>query len=141
MYWFFTVKKIIYQGLQCGVFGVLYTLHLTQYTKCNDGVKTDFFYTSMKSQSKKKFKCSLYIFIFSFYIYFLNFFLKKPPKITQSKIFTPIFFRSKKNTLHHTNFFFKALHSVFLKHRFLFYTVYCAGVIFANFWCTPECKC
>jgi hypothetical protein len=28
-----------FQGLQCGVFGVLFTLHLTQYTKCNDGVK------------------------------------------------------------------------------------------------------
>jgi hypothetical protein len=28
-----------YQGLQCGVFGVLFTLHLTQYTKFNDGVK------------------------------------------------------------------------------------------------------
>jgi hypothetical protein len=27
------------QGLQCGVFGVLFTLHLTQYTKCNECVK------------------------------------------------------------------------------------------------------
>jgi hypothetical protein len=42
---------------KCGVFGVLFTLHLTQYTRCNDGVKNnlrckhgvrfDFFYTSV----------------------------------------------------------------------------------------------
>jgi hypothetical protein len=43
-------------------------------------------------------------------------------------------------------FFLKTLNttpSVFLKHRILFYTVYCADVIFGNFWCTPRCtpKC
>jgi hypothetical protein len=37
-------------------------------------------------------------------------------------------------------FFFKTPNSVF-KHRFLFYTVYCAGVIFGNFGSSPECKC
>jgi hypothetical protein len=32
------------QGFQCGVLGVLFTLHLTEYTKCNDGVKKHQFF-------------------------------------------------------------------------------------------------
>jgi hypothetical protein len=32
--------------MQCGVLaGILFTLHLTQYTKCNDGVNKCFLYT------------------------------------------------------------------------------------------------
>jgi hypothetical protein len=61
--------------------------------------------------------------------------------LTQCKIFGPIFFRCKKTLYTHHFFFQNTAQCFFLKHRFLFYTVYCAGVIFGNFWCKPECKC
>jgi hypothetical protein len=54
------------------------------------------------------------------------------------KIFAPIFFGVKKTLL---KFFFKTPHSVFLKHRFLFYTVYCAGVVFGNFEKKTDLQC
>jgi hypothetical protein len=66
-------------------------------------------------------------------------FFKKINKDQKTK--KPIFFGVKK-TLYSTPFsFFKTLHSFFFKYRFLFYTVYSAGVIFGNIWCTQECKC
>jgi hypothetical protein len=93
-----------------------------------------------KAIKAKKIKSSLYIFKFSFYFYLLNFVLKKTSKITQCKIFAPIFFGVKKHfTLH--QFFFQNTAQCFLKHRFLFYTVYCAGVIFGNFGCSSDCNC
>jgi hypothetical protein len=73
------------------------------------------------------------IFTYFHFIFTSLIFLKKTPKRTQCKIFAPIFFRCKKNTLHYTIFYFKTPHSVFFKHRFLFHTVYCAGVVFGNF--------
>jgi hypothetical protein len=90
------------QGLQCSVLGALFTLHLTKYTKCNDGVK---------KHRRCKFK----------------------HRKLQSVNFLHRFFFGVEKTLYSTLIcFFKTPHSVFLKHRFLIYTVYYASVIFGN---------
>jgi hypothetical protein len=89
-------------------------------------------------QSKKKVQL---VYFYIFFIFLLHsFFLKKHRKLHSVKFLHRFFFGVKKHfTLN--QFFFKTPPSVFLKYRFLFYTVYCAGVIFGNFGCTPECKC
>jgi hypothetical protein len=91
---------------------------------------------SMKRQPKqKKIKSSM----FSCYFYFLHFFWRKTPKITQCKIFATIFFGLKK-LLYATPIFFSKHHTVFLFSKtpiFILHSVLCR----CNFWCTPECNC
>jgi hypothetical protein len=96
-------------------------------------ISNEFYYRWKPNHSKKNQIQLVYFYIFIF-LYFLHLFWKKTPKITQWKIFAPIFFQCKIKTLHYTNFFLKTpnfiLHSVLCRCSFWKFWVY-----------TGECKC